>query len=78
MKIKTKPDLLLTKKQFEQYIENMNTALNIPYGYRLLGVFENDESDQLVGYIVVEEGREGDYPIMTIEQVINKYGYKKK
>ena len=78
MKIKVKPDLILTKKQFEQYIENMNTVLNIPYGYRLLGVFENNDSDQLVGYIVVEEGREGDYPIMTIEQVINKYGYKKK
>jgi hypothetical protein len=77
MKTKAKNDLVLTKKQFKQYIENMNTALNIPYGYRLLGVFENNDSDDLIGYIVVEEGREGDYPIMTIEQVISKYGYKK-
>jgi hypothetical protein len=55
-------------------IITLESTLNIPENHRLIAVFENNESDKIIGFLCVENGREGDYEMMTAEELIKKYG----
>lgn len=54
-------------KMLEQY-------LNIPDNHHIIAVFDNNDSDDVIGYVVAENGKEGDYPILTSKELINIYG----
>lgn len=54
-------------KMLEQY-------LNIPDNHHIVAVFENNDSDEVIGYVVAEKGKEGDYPILTSKELIDIYG----
>ena len=58
-------------------IELVNTLerhLNIPDRHHIVAVFENDNSEDVIGYVVVENGKEGNYPILTEKELIDTYG----
>lgn len=61
--IKTLPDL----------INALKSVLDIPENHHLIAVFENDESDDIIGWVVVENGIEADYPIYTTEELLEKF-----
>lgn len=48
--------------------------LNIPKNKHITLVFENNDSDKVIGYVVSERGKKGDYPILTSKELINLYG----
>lgn len=54
-------------KMLEQY-------LNIPDNHHIIAVFDNNDSDDVIGYVVAEKGKEGDYPILTSKELIDIYG----
>lgn len=58
----------------QELIVALESALNIPENHHLIAVFENNESDKIIGFICVENGHEGDYEMMTTEELIEKYG----
>lgn len=54
-------------KMLEQY-------LNIPDNHHIIAVFDNNDSDDVIGYVVAEKGKEGNYPILTSKELIDIYG----
>jgi len=54
-------------KMLEQY-------LNIPRNHHIIAVFDNNDSEDVIGYVVAEKGKEGDYPILTSKELIDIYG----
>ena len=60
----------------EALVKTFENGLNIPENHQLVAVFENDDSDVIIGWSVVELGVEGDYPIYTLEELFTKFGYK--
>ena len=61
----------MSVKDLVQYLESV---LNIPENHHIIAVFENNESDEILGYVCVEEGVEADYPIYSFEQLVEEYG----
>lgn len=62
--IKTLKDLVLSVEE----------TLNIPENNHVVAVFEDNEHDEIVGWLVVENGVEADYPVYTTKELIEKYG----
>lgn len=60
----------------EVLVKTFESALNIPENHHLVAVFENDDSNKIIGWSVVELGAEGDYPIYTLEELFTKFAYK--
>ena len=60
----------------EALVKTFENALNIPENHHLVAVFENDDSDEIIGWSVVELGVESDYPIYTLEELFTKFAYK--
>ena len=65
--IKTLPDLIAA----------LESSLNIPENHHLIAVFENNESDEIIGWVVAEEGVEADYPMYTSEELIENFKIKR-
>ena len=61
--IKTLPDLIAA----------LESILDIPENHHLIAIFENNESDEIIGWIVAENGVEGDYPMYTSEELLEKF-----
>lgn len=61
--IKTLPDL----------INALESVLAIPENHQLIPIFENNESNEIIGWVVAEIGVEADYPMYTSEELIEKY-----
>ena len=59
----------------EALVKTIQNALNIPENHHLVAVFENDDSDEIIGWSVVELSVEGDYPIYTLEELFTKFAY---
>ena len=60
----------------EALVKTFENALDIPENHHIVAVFENDDSDEIIGWSVVELGVEGDYPIYTLEELFTKFAYK--
>ena len=43
----------------QELIITLESTLNIPENHRLIAVFENNESDKIIGFLCVENGSEG-------------------
>ena len=61
-------------KTVEDLVKALESIINIPENHHLIAVFENDESDEIQGYLCVEYGAEGDYPVYTFQELLEKYG----
>ena len=61
----------MSVKDLVQYLESV---LNIPENHHIIAVFENNESDEIIGYLCVEDGVEADYPVYSLEQLVEEYG----
>ena len=61
--IKTLPDL----------INALESVLAIPENHHLIAVFENDESEDIIGWVVMKNGVKKDYPVYTTEELLEKF-----
>ena len=57
-----------------ELIKMLEQHLNIPDNKHIIAVFDNNDSDDVIGYVVAEKGKEGDYPILTSKELIDIYG----
>lgn len=60
----------------ESFISGLEKRLNIPEKHHLVAVFENNESDKIIGWVVAEIGVEADYPVYTIGELFEKFERK--
>lgn len=60
----------------EDMVRALEFSLDIPENHHIVAVFENDNSEKIVGWSVVEFGVEGDYPIYSLEELFTKFAYK--
>ena len=63
-------------KTLEDYLHALENIINIPHDHRLIAVFENNESDVIEGYMCVKNGVEGEYPVLSFDELIGIYGRK--
>ena len=58
--------------------KNKKNKLNCSFGldenHTVIAVFEDNNSDTPIGWSVVEKGVEGDYPVLTVDELLEKYG----
>lgn len=66
----------LSNLSLEELIWTFEHMLDIPENHHIIAVFENDESDEIIGWVVAENGVEKDYPLYTLEELFNKFAYK--
>lgn len=64
-------------KSIEDLVKALESIINIPENHHLIAVFENNESDEIQGWICAEYGVEGDYPVYTFQELLDKYGERK-
>ena len=57
----------------EELIERLNAYIGLDDRHTVVAVFKNNESDDIIGWTVVEKGVEGDYPVMQLDELIDKY-----
>ena len=60
-------------KTIGDLLDAMESVLALPENHHIIAVFENNESDEIKGWIVAEIGVEGDYPMYTTEELIKKF-----
>lgn len=60
-------------KTLKDLIEALEQTLDIPENHHLIAVFQDNEHDEIEGWLVVENDVEGDYPVYTTEELIKKY-----
>lgn len=64
-----------------ELVQTLENILDIPEGKHLFAVFENNESDEIKGFIVAEciegarfpKGNISDYPLLSSADLIEKY-----
>ena len=49
------------------------SVLDIPENHHLIAVFENDESEDIIGWVVAENDVEADYPVYTTKELLEKF-----
>lgn len=64
-------------KTLENLIDALESILDIPENHQLIPIFENNESDEIIGWVVAEEGVEADYPMYTSEELIENFKIKR-
>ena len=60
-------------KTLEDLIHALEESLDIPENHHLIAVFEDNDHNEIIGWIVVEDGVEADYPVYTSEELIQKF-----
>lgn len=58
----------------EFMLKSLELTLNIPENHYLVAVFENDDSNEIIGFACAERGREDDYPVYTFDELLATYG----
>ena len=56
-----------------ELVKTLEQHLNIPDNHHIIAVFENNDSENVIGYVVAEKGKKGDYPILTAKELIERY-----
>ena len=56
-----------------ELVKTLEQHLNIPRNHHIIAVFDNNDSEDVIGYVVAENGKEGDYPILTSKELIDIY-----
>lgn len=57
-----------------ELVKTLEQYLNIPDNHHIVAVCENNDSDDVIGYVVAEKGKEGNYPILSSKELIDLYG----
>lgn len=57
-----------------ELVKTLERHLNIPDNQHIIAVFENDDSEKVIGYVVTEIGKEGEVTVLTAKELIEKYG----
>jgi len=60
----------------KDYVWVLEQRINIPEGHHLVAVFENNDSDEIIGWIVAKTGVSGNYPVYGLDELIQMYGTK--
>ena len=60
-------------KTLKDLIEALESLLDLPKNHHLIAVFENNDSDEIAGWVVAEDGVEADYPVYTSAELIEKF-----
>ena len=60
-------------KTLEDFVDTIESILDIPENHQLIPIFENNESNEIIGWVVAEIGVEADYPMYTSEELIEKF-----
>ena len=60
-------------KTLKDLIDTLESLLNLPENHHLVAVFENNESDEIAGWVVAENGVEADYPVYTSAELLEKF-----
>lgn len=61
----------------ENLVNALENSIDIPEGNHIVMVFKNNDSEDIEGFACVSEEDSGEYPIMSLEELISKYGFKK-
>lgn len=64
-------------KTLENLIDALESILDIPENHQLIPIFENNESNEIIGWVVAEIGVEADYPMYTSEELIENFKIKR-
>ena len=65
-------------KTVEDLVKALESIIAIPENHHIVAVFKDNDSDVIEGYVVVEYGNEGEYPVMGIEEMVAEYGRRDK
>ena len=58
-----------------ELVKTLEQHLNIPRNHHIIAVFDNNDSEDVIGYVVAEKGKKGYYPILTSKELIDIYSY---
>lgn len=58
----------------KELVKNLEKHLYIPSNHHIIAVFDNNNSVEIKGFIVAENGKEGSYPLLSLEDLIDIYG----
>lgn len=61
-------------RTLEDLLKVLECVVDIPDNHRLVAVFEDNESEEIEGFLCVENGVEGDYPLLSLEDLLEEYG----
>lgn len=65
----------LSKETFEGLIKWMNEQLGLDEKHTVIAIFEDDDHDEIIGWVVAEVGVEADYPMYEdLRQLFEAYG----
>ena len=60
-------------KTLEDLIHALEESLDIPKNHHIVAVFEDNDHNEIIGWLVVEEGVEADYPMYTSEELLKLF-----
>ena len=63
-------------RTLKDLVEAMEKTIAIPDNHHIIAVFKDNRSDKIEGFICAEYGVEGDYPMMSVEDLVNEYGLR--
>lgn len=63
----------MTNVNLKELIKFLESKLNLPENHRLIAVFQDNDHDEIVGWVVAENGKEGDCPVLSTEELLEKY-----
>lgn len=58
----------------EFFVKSLEYTLNIPENHYIAAVFESDSSDEIIGFVCPEKGKEDDYPVLSFDELLETYG----
>lgn len=60
-------------RTLEELVKWLNNRFGFGDDRSVVAVFDNNDSDEIIGWLVADVGVEGYYPVMTIEELFEKY-----
>ncbi len=61
----------------EELIQQLNAFLGLDESHTVIAIFESNDNPDIIGWSVIERGVENDYPVLTLEQLIEQYKTEK-
>lgn len=61
-------------RTLEDLLKALECVVDIPANHRLVAVFEDNGSEEIEGFLCIENGVEGDYPLLSFEDLPEECG----
>ena len=65
-------------KTLKDLIDVLEETINIPDNHHLIPVFEDNDHNEIKGWIVAEDGVEADYSVYSSEDLLRIYGTREE